>query len=153
MKRLAYLLAILVTSLAANAEKYISVDKPSLRLYLIEDNDTILSFPVCAGENLGQKRRSGDHKTPEGTFSISMIQDSSRWYRVGSYGPWFFRLRTPMSTHIGIHGTDEPESIGTRASEGCIRLHNEDLVKLKPHVFRGMKVIISPDPVIGPKKD
>ncbi|GAH54375.1 unnamed protein product, partial [marine sediment metagenome] len=29
---------------------------------------------------------------------------------------------------FGIHGTDEPETIGTESSRGCIRLHNGDVI-------------------------
>lgn len=43
---------------------------------------------------------------------------------------------------IGIHGTHDPASIGTRASEGCIRLENGNLQKLKPYVKVGMKVTV-----------
>ncbi|MHC4543841.1 MAG: L,D-transpeptidase family protein [Planctomycetota bacterium] len=33
-------------------------------------------------------------------------------------------------TGFGIHGTHEPETIGTKSSKGCIRLHNGDVIKL-----------------------
>lgn len=130
------------------------IDKQNLLLHVIEKGDTLLSVPVCVGVNFGDKIKSGDKKTPEGTFSISQIQNSSKWIHDfgdgkgavrGAYGPWFFRLRTPKWTSIGIHGTCFPESIGKRESEGCIRLRNEDLMKLKPLVSIGTKVIILSD--------
>ena len=147
------LLILFAFPLIGLCENHIIINKENFTLYLLEDADTIASYPVCLGENLGQKTRTGDHKTPEGTFKITQIQNSSSWnhtdkhgvFHKGAYGPWFFRLSTPMSKHIGIHGTDQPESVGTRASEGCIRLRNEDLRKLKPYVFKGMKVVITPD--------
>lgn len=43
---------------------------------------------------------------------------------------------------IGIHGTHDPQSIGTDASEGCIRLHNEDLQELRSVVKVGTVVEI-----------
>ncbi|MDE5686373.1 MAG: L,D-transpeptidase, partial [Paramuribaculum sp.] len=43
---------------------------------------------------------------------------------------------------IGIHGTNEPESIGTRASMGCVRLHNDELLRLKELVKVGTPVEI-----------
>ncbi len=52
---------------------------------------------------------------------------------------------TPRSLD-GIHGTPFPESIGTRATEGCIRLRNEDITDLKGRVRVGTTVIILPDP-------
>lgn len=139
---------------AQDKDRHIVVDKPNLKLYVVENSDTIFRSNISAGMYLGNKQRKGDHKTPEGTFSISMIQNSSSWKHdfhdgngavKGAYGPWFFRLKTPKWTNIGIHGTCFPESIGKRASEGCIRLNNDDLEKLRPLVKVGMKVIILED--------
>ncbi len=161
MKSRQSIIALLLMSVAIFAQnifarKEIFIDKTALRLYVIDDNDTICSYPISAGMNYGQKKRAGDHKTPEGSFSISMIQPSDSWTHNfhdgngpvrGAYGPWFFRLKTPMSTHIGIHGTCFPSSIGTRSSEGCIRLTNRDIKDLHKYVYVGMKVYISEDPV------
>ena len=135
-------------------EKHILIEKETCRLYLIEKDSILMDCPVCVGIGVGQKKRKGDHKTPEGVFKIRAIQKSSSWTHdfhdgngviKGSYGPWFFRLNTPQSPHIGIHGTCFPESMGKRESEGCIRMLNEDLEKLKEQVFTGMTVIINPD--------
>ncbi|MDE5822075.1 MAG: L,D-transpeptidase [Paramuribaculum sp.] len=57
----------------------------------------------------------------------------------------FLRINMPQWTSIGIHGTCFPESIGTRDSEGCIRLLNKDLIRLMSLVRVGTKVIILPD--------
>lgn len=134
--------------------RHIVVDKQSLMLYLRENGETLMEVPVCVGKGIGQKKRQGDHKTPEGTFKITSIAASSGWPHDfhdgrgpvrGAYGPWFMRLNTPQSTHIGIHGTDRPETTGTRDSDGCIRLRNEDLDSLRRQVEKGMTVIINPD--------
>lgn len=146
-------LAALGFSSHAHAAEEIYIDKDARMLHVVEGNDTIVSYGVCLGENLGQKKRAGDHKTPEGDFKVKSIENSSGWphkgkdgkKKYGCYGPWFFRLDCPQSRHIGIHGTNQPESIGTRDSEGCIRLHNEELEELKPHIYIGMPVHISPD--------
>lgn len=138
-------------------ERHILVDKNSFTLYLLEESNILMKMPVCLGERLGQKQRPGDHKTPEGKYKIGSIENSSEWTHdsrdgkgkiKGCYGPWFFRLTTPQSTHIGIHGTDEPETMGQRASEGCIRVKNEDIIRLKEQVKVGMIVIINPDKII-----
>ena len=135
-------------------EKHIVVDKSSLMLFLREDGKTIKSYPVCVGSGIGQKKRQGDHKTPEGTYKIRSIEDARGYLHdfhdgkgpvKGAYGNWFFRLNTPQSTHIGIHGTLFPESMGKRESDGCIRMRNEDLDELHGHVFKGMTVVINPD--------
>ena len=43
---------------------------------------------------------------------------------------------------IGIHGTDEPETIGRTSSHGCIRLANWDAAKLAGMMQPGARVII-----------
>src|SRR5437660_522399 len=45
-------------------------------------------------------------------------------------------------TCIGIHGTNNPETIGRAASHGCIRLANWDAVRVKDLVSVGNTVII-----------
>ena len=62
-----------------------------------------------------------------------------------AYDPYFIRLNTPQWRSIGIHGTCFPESIGTRCSEGCVRLRNEDVAELVKHIKVGDKVIIEKD--------
>ena len=52
------------------------------------------------------------------------------------------RLKMPKFRSIGIHGTNEPESIGTRASMGCVRLHNDKVLELKKYVKVGTPVEI-----------
>lgn len=90
-------------------------------------------------------------------FRVEEICDSSYWTHdfgdgkgeiAGAYGPWFISLDTGWNG-IGIHGTHAPESIGTKASEGCIRMHNENVVELKRLITQdgnggiGTKVIIT----------
>lgn len=131
---------------------YIVISKESMTLTLFDANGkAIYRFPVAVGKNYGNKKKSGDMKTPEGQFTVQQIQDASSWTHDfkdgkgvihGAYGNWFIRLSTPPHKGIGIHGTHAPSSIGTRASEGCIRLRNEDLNKLRPLVKVGMEVRI-----------
>ncbi len=58
----------------------------------------------------------------------------------------------PCSQHIcplgkyGIHGTDEPWSIGSPLSKGCIRMFNKDAAELKKIVYAGTKVTIIKGP-------
>lgn len=171
IKRILLSFFLLAVSLAASAKvdydsivaKYhpdmtegmIYIDKQELMLTLFSPDGKVLAeFPVACGKNIGQKQKSGDFKTPEGMFYISQIQDASQWghdFNDGkgfirhAYGPWFMRLDTGRHKGIGIHGTHAPESIGTRATEGCIRLRNEDLEQLHSLVKVGTTVIITPD--------
>ena len=152
LKLLLIAFTLLGCSLYSRAENKIIVDKVNCTLTVVnEDNDTIFKVPVCAGKNFGNKTKPGDHKTPEGVFTIATIEVASDWKDskgriTGDYGPYFIRLKVPGTTHIGIHGTNEPESVGTRASMGCVRLHNEDLEELFKLIGLGMTVEILPDP-------
>ena len=137
----------------ANA-RFIVVDKETLSLKLFDySGSEVNSYGISCGKNPGNKDRIGDLKTPEGIFHITEIEDASTWKHdfkdgrgkiEGAYGPWFLRLEVPGHKGIGIHGTHKPESIGTRDTEGCIRLKNEDIADLKNKVNIGMVVIILP---------
>ena len=104
----------------------------------------------------GNKQQRGDMKTPHCTmlhpFKITEIKDASSWVHdfgdgrgaIKSYGNYFLRLLTDTHKGIGIHGsTNNEESVPGRASEGCIRLKDEDIIdQRKNYAFVGMKVVI-----------
>lgn len=128
----------------------IVVNKKKRRLYVYNQfGDTIKSFPCCPSANYGQKQAKDDSRTPEGTFGIWGIYNSTNWtYKDTNskcYGPWFIYLKTGPWTDIGIHGTNSPGSVPGRHSHGCIRLHNEDIRWLKLWVTKETKVIVLPD--------
>lgn len=133
---------------------FILVNKEDMTLQVVDySGNTISSYGIACGKKYGNKTKRGDYKTPEGVFHISDIQNASTWKHdfgdgngeiTGAYGPWFLRLEVPGHKGIGIHGTHKPESIGTRDTEGCIRLHNEDLQELKQRVSVGMMVVVLP---------
>lgn len=103
-------------------------------------------FPVGIGSNPdgADKRAVGDCRTPEGTFPIVSVEDASDWEHEGrlSYGPLFLRLSCPPWEGIGIHGTDEPDSVGRKSSRGCIRMRNDDLKRVAAAVDVGTEVDI-----------
>ncbi len=136
---------------------FILIRKGEFKLYAVNAAGEAVAVYGCAlGKGEGQKQREGDMKTPNGTFVVDEILDASYWTHdfkdgkgeiKGAYGPWFISLDTTNLSKgawggIGIHGTHDPSSIGTRASEGCIRLHNEDIEQLKKFAKVGMKVVI-----------
>ena len=131
------------------------VSKKDCKLYILNHRqDTLRCFNCGVGLNTGNKQKKGDKRTPEGTFVISSIENSKKWThdfndgfgeRKGAYGPWFVRLKVPKFKGIGIHGTCFPTSIGSRCSEGCIRLSNSDIEKLVKYIKKGCKVTILPD--------
>ena len=52
----------------------------------------------------------------------------------------------PLGNGFGIHGTNNPDSIGRATSSGCVRLANWDAVRLAAMVRKGTKVMISERP-------
>lgn len=157
MKVLIVLLACLlgVQNEGHEGKPFVVVDKQALTLSLMAPDSTLIkSYPIACGSNLGTKTRKGDRKTPEGSFRINQVLNArglSHDFGDGkgpvrdAYGPWFLRLDVPGYNDIGIHGTHLPESIGTRTTEGCIRLRNDDIKDLKERVAVGTLVIILPD--------
>jgi lipoprotein-anchoring transpeptidase ErfK/SrfK len=130
----------------------ISKEEMTLSVYNYKGKN-IAKYPIACGKNMGNKEKRGDMKTPEGVFHVSDIRNASHWTHdfgdgngeiEGAYGPYFIRLITPGHSGIGIHGTHDNNSIGTRATEGCIRLKNEDLEKLVKQVKAGDVVVIIP---------
>jgi lipoprotein-anchoring transpeptidase ErfK/SrfK len=143
-----------------NALKIVIV-KHEYKLYLYNGSDLVKEYQVAIGKKPGDKIRFGDYRTPEGDFYINQIQDSRTWTHdfgdgkgqiKGAYGPWFLRLYTGKDrtksgkswAGIGIHGTHDDSSIGTMASEGCVRLHNSDLLELKDLIHLRTPVEIRP---------
>lgn len=156
-KRLIVILLLVLSFGVGFAQNRIVVSKKELSLYVINSkNDTIFFAPVSIGKNFGNKTAEGDYKTPEGTFPIYKILDARGWkhdfndgygVRNGAYGPYFLRLKMKDYKDIGIHGTCFPESMGTRSSEGCVRLRNEDITRLIRYIRVGTQVTILPEGV------
>ena len=130
---------------------WIKINKGSYTLALYKGDEIVKEYEIAVGKNPGDKQRKGDHRTPVGDFRIVSIEDASSWKHdfgdgkgkiAGAYGPWFMRLDAGGWKGIGIHGTHDPDSLGTMASEGCIRMDNGDLRELKNFAYRKMRVLI-----------
>ena len=171
MKRLSVLLFCLLSALGsaqtpqsedfgrfvpmADSDPFIVVSKASCELVLLSSGGEVICRCGCAcAVNMGPKKVRGDHKTPEGVFKINELLyakniphdfHDGKGPIAGAYGPWFLRLDVPGFRDIGIHGTHLPQSIGTRATEGCIRVCNEDIIRIKSLVKVGTTVIILPE--------
>jgi hypothetical protein len=128
----------------------ILVSKQDMKLRMIKYHDPVAStFPIATGLNFGNKNKPGDKKTPEGVFSVYAIHDASNWVYdfndgkgkiKGSYGKYFIRFKEHY--HIGIHGTHLPETLGARATDGCVRMHNDDIEKIVPMVSPAKTLIV-----------
>ena len=132
---------------------FVLISKQEMKMYVFNyEGDTLGYYPIACGKNKGNKIEEGDQRTPEGVFRVSQILDASEWrYDTpdgrkvkGVYGPWFIRLETPGYYGIGIHGTNAPRSITHRASNGCIRMFNSDLLQVVDVIRKGTVVVITP---------
>jgi len=134
---------------------FIIINKANMTLSQYNYKGELLhQFKVATGKNFGDKTQIGDCKTPEGVFTIEEVVDASTWSHdfkgdkqgaiQGAYGPYFIRLNIPGQKGIGIHGTHDNNSLGNRASEGCIRLNNNDLTKLVNNIITNSVVVITP---------
>jgi lipoprotein-anchoring transpeptidase ErfK/SrfK len=123
---------------------YIEIDKSKNTLSLFSNKKLVDAFQVATGKNADL--------TPVGTFEIvNKIQDP--WYSPkgipgkdpqNPLGTRWLGLSVPDTggTKYGIHGTNNPSSIGKYASLGCIRMNNKDVQWLYDHIPIGTKVVI-----------
>lgn len=134
---------------------FIAVDKSRMKVILFDKfGNAQKTYGMACAKNYGTKHEKGDSRTPEGFFTAEGIYDSTDWLftdddgvtskKKGQFGPRFIRLRIPGTSQIGIHGTCAPWSIGARASHGCIRITNENILELVELVEIGMPVIVIP---------
>mgnify|MGYP000085471595 CR=1 FL=1 len=111
-------------------EIYIDLDQKLLTLS--ERGRIIRSWPVGVGKE--------ETPSPVGVWRIiQKTQDPG-----GPFGTRWMKLSVPWGGY-GIHGTDEPDSIGGAVSHGCIRMLNEDVEELYDIVPLGTRVTIVGD--------
>ncbi len=127
------------TSLGYAWSDYIVIDKGDFRLYLVKDGLLVKSYPIAVGKAGWEtppavwRILSKSHMPPSGIFGPRWMRLYRRVGSPGSYGYGY--------TSYGVHGTNQPWVIGTKASHGCIRLYNEDILDLYPRVPIGMTVV------------
>lgn len=140
--------------ISKNGRPFVVISKEEMKMRVYDATGRELRcYPIACGRNVGNKRRQGDMRTPVGLFKVQEILDAHTWTHDfkdgkgvirGAYGPYFVRLLTGHKG-IGIHGTHDESSIGTLATEGCIRLHNANILEFATkYAYRGMTVIVLP---------
>lgn len=119
----------------------------SRRVYLYRGGMLLSSYPVAIG--------ASETPTPQGEFVVSKMVENPVWQ-----SPWTGEVHEPgpnsalglrwiefASTEagaFGFHGTPTVESIGQAASNGCVRMYNEDVVALFAQVSVGTPVLVEP---------
>lgn len=105
----------------------INIDTKARLLTLYKNNKWFKSYPIAVGKP--------STPTPKGTFKII-----NRAVEPG--GVFGVRWLGLSKEGYGIHGTNNPSSIGKAISNGCIRMYNEDVLELANTVPIGTMVKI-----------
>lgn len=108
-------------------EIVVSIAAKTLTVY--REGVAVAEYPVATGKP--------ETPTPVGTFTVINKQ-------LDPGGPYGTRWLGLSIRGYGIHGTNNPASIGTAASNGCIRMYNEDVEKLFDITNTGTVVRILP---------
>ncbi|AZV22061.1 L,D-transpeptidase [Mesorhizobium sp. M7A.F.Ce.TU.012.03.2.1] len=135
----------------------IVIDTSARRLYLVESSSTARRYAIAVGR---------DGLQFKGTVAVGDKQEWPRWiptldmqkrepkhygqYKDGMPGGGqnplgaraIYLYDGKKDTHLRIHGTIAPQSIGTSASNGCFRMINEHVMDLYSRVRVGTKVVI-----------
>jgi lipoprotein-anchoring transpeptidase ErfK/SrfK len=135
----------------AEAPGTIIIDTPNTYLYLVLGNGRALRYGIGVGREgftwAGVQRISQKREWPDWTPPADMLRrrpDLPRHMDGGPDNPLGARAMYLGSTLYRIHGSNEPWTIGTHVSSGCIRMTNEDVTDLYSRVNIGTKVIVLP---------
>ena len=127
----------------------IVVDTPNKFLYLVQGNGKALRYGIGVGKPgftwSGVKTISAKKEWPDWTPPAEMLvrrPDLPRHMEGGPQNPLGARAMYLGSSLYRIHGSNEPWTIGTNVSSGCIRMRNEDVIDLYGRVNVGAKVVV-----------
>ena len=127
----------------------IVVDTPNKFLYLVQGNGKAMRYGIGVGRPgftwSGVKQVSAKKEWPDWTPPAEMLvrrPDLPRHMEGGPENPLGARAMYLGSSLYRIHGSNEPWTIGTNVSSGCIRMRNEDVIDLYNKVKVGTKVVV-----------
>ncbi|MEP7348778.1 MAG: L,D-transpeptidase family protein [Sphingorhabdus sp.] len=143
--------ALAVSADQPDAEKVV-VDKSDGVLRAFDANDKLIAqFPATMGSKhdplpLGNWTIKGVSRNPDFHYNPKLfwdVNDSKEklLLKPGPNGPVGVVWIDLSKPHYGIHGTNEPDTIGRAESHGCVRLTNWDAAKLAGMVKPGVKVV------------
>ena len=127
----------------------IVVDTPNKFLFLVQGDGKALRYGIGVGKPgftwSGIKTISAKKEWPDWTPPPEMLvrrPDLPRHMEGGPANPLGARAMYLGSSLYRIHGSNEPWTIGTNVSSGCIRMRNEDVIDLYGRVNVGAKVVV-----------
>lgn len=130
---LAGLATLLILPASALGEYAIHIDVEQKCLTLFRGGEQVKQYTVATG--------AWDTPTPVGVFTITHRFSGD----MCGFGTCFLGLDVPWGNY-GIHGTNKPDSIGSNASHGCIRMRVADAEELYAAVPNGTRVVIECGP-------
>jgi lipoprotein-anchoring transpeptidase ErfK/SrfK len=127
----------------------IVIDTPNKFLYLVQGDGRALRYGIGVGRPgftwSGTKTVSAKKEWPDWTPPPEMLArrpDLPRHMLGGPDNPLGARAMYLGSSLYRIHGSNEPWTIGTNVSSGCIRMRNQDVIDLYGRVPVGTKVVV-----------
>lgn len=127
----------------------IVIDTSNKFLYLVQDGGKALRYGVGVGKPgflwVGTKTISAKKEWPAWTPPAEMLKrrpDLPRHMVGGPQNPLGARAMYLGSSLYRIHGSNEPWTIGTNVSSGCIRMRNRDVIDLYDRVRVGARVVV-----------
>jgi lipoprotein-anchoring transpeptidase ErfK/SrfK len=119
------------------------------RLYLVLAGRQALRYGIGVGREgftwSGTSEITAKREWPDWTPPDEMLRrkpELPRHMAGGPANPLGARAMYLGDTLYRIHGSNEPDTIGTAASSGCIRLTNDDVIDLYSRVHIGTKVVV-----------
>ena len=118
-------------------------------LYLVQGNNRALRYGIGVGRDgfqwsgllkVARKAEWPDWRPP--TDMLQRRPDLPRYMAGGPENPLGARAMYLGSSLYRIHGSNEPWTIGSNVSSGCIRLRNADVIDLYSRVAVGTKVVV-----------
>lgn len=121
---------------SAPPERRIVVSIPDCKLALMKNGRVVKIYSTAVG--------APSSPTPSGTYTIVQRIPNPTWYGPnhkvvgpGKGNPVGTRWMGLSRKGYGIHGTNNPRSIGHNASHGCVRMRNRDVEDLFARVSVG----------------
>jgi lipoprotein-anchoring transpeptidase ErfK/SrfK len=140
------------TNSEAPAATTLKVDVKSNMLGVFDGDKIVAAYPVTIGSAqtrtpVGDWKVRGIAKLPTFRYDRQMLKRGKRsgnFYilRPGPNNPVGVVWIALNKRGIGIHGTDDPNTIGQAVSHGCIRLTNWDIVRVATKVKAGVPVTV-----------
>ena len=133
----------------------IIVDTADRYLYLVQGNNRAIRYGIGVGREgfqwQGLLKISRKAEWPDWTPPPEMIQRQPylpRFMAGGPGNPMGARALYLGATIYRIHGTNQPQTIGSAVSSGCFRLVNDDVIDLYGRVPVGTKVVVRQRPTL-----